>query len=156
MAQTLACLRGWHVPLAQAELSALLPQTEFKQLSPRMAVSERVALDLLRPTLDCAGGIQCFLDDAQIINTEANDVANLLPLVTGIIENFPKRGSLAVRYLRIAGKIDGLSTKSLAGQIGGIAVEHGFSINLGKPDYEIGLIADGSSSYVACLSLIHI
>ena len=150
MAQTLACLRGWHVPLAQAELSALLPQTEFTKLSPRMAVSEQVDRDLLRPALDCAGGIQCFLDDAQIINAEATDVANLLPLVAGIIENFPKRGSLAVRYLRIAGRIDGLSTKSLAGQIGGIAVEHGFSIDLGEPDYEIGLIADGSSSYVAC------
>ena len=150
MAQTLACLRGWHVALAQAELGALIPQTEFKQLSSRLAVAEDVMHDLLSPALYCSGGIQCFLDDVQVINAEATDVANLLSMVAGIIDQYPHRGSVAVRYLRIAGRIDGLSTKSLAGEIGGIAVEHGFSVDLDSPEYEIGLIADGSSGYVAC------
>ena len=33
MAQTLACLRGWNIPLAQAELAALLPDSVVYSLA---------------------------------------------------------------------------------------------------------------------------
>ena len=39
MAQTLACLRGWNIPLAQAELAALLPESKLTDLSPRFILA---------------------------------------------------------------------------------------------------------------------
>ena len=45
MAQILACLRGWHVPLAQAELMALLPAINFSELSPRLLITNQQAVE---------------------------------------------------------------------------------------------------------------
>ena len=47
-----------------------------------------------------------------------------------------------------------MSTQTLAGEIGGLAVSHGYSIDLSNPEYEIGLIADGDSNILACGWLI--
>ncbi len=150
MAQILACLRGWHVPLAQAELMALLPAIKFSQLSPRLLITNQQAVENLAQTLACSSGIQCFLRDAQVVEDAQHNQQALLQKISTVLEKLPVRGSLAVRYLRIAGRIEGISTKSLAGEIGGIAVSNGYSIDLDKPEYEIGLIADGASDTIAC------
>ena len=154
MAQTLACLRGWHVGLAQAELVALFPATEFEELSPRLMLTNQQPAKELQQSLSCSSGIQCFLRDVELINYPKQNQTTLLEKVSGVLEKFPMRGSLAVRYLRIAGRIDGVSTKSLAGEIGSLAVSHGYSINLNDPEYEIGLIADGMSNTIVCGWLI--
>lgn len=150
MAQTLACLRGWHVPLAQAELSALIPQARFGKLSPRLLNTSENLAGVMTPTLGCSSGIQCFLHDAHTVEYHPENIEDFLQNISRSLENFAQRGSLAVRTLRIAGKIAGLSTKSLAGHIGGLAVNLGYSINLNNPDYEVGLIADGGGNIVAC------
>ena len=154
MAQTLACLRGWHVGLAQAELVALFPAAKFEELSPRMMLTNQQPAKELQQSLSCSSGIQCFLRDVELINYPKQNQTTLLEKVSGVLEKFPMRGSLAVRYLRIAGRIDGVSTKSLAGEIGSLAVSHGYSINLNDPEYEIGLIADGMSNTIVCGWLI--
>ena len=154
MAQTLACLRGWHVGLAQAELVALFPATKFEELSPRLMLTNQQPAKELQQSLSCSSGIQCFLRDVELINYPKQNQTTLLEKVSGVLEKFPMRGSLAVRYLRIAGRIDGVSTKSLAGEIGSLAVSHGYSINLNDPEYEIGLIADGMSNTIVCGWLI--
>ena len=154
MAQTLACLRGWHVALAQAELIALFPATKFEELSPRLMLTNQQPAKELQQSLSCSSGIQCFLRDVELINYPKQNQTTLLEKVSGVLEKFPMRGSLAVRYLRIAGRIDGVSTKSLAGEIGSLAVSHGYSINLNDPEYEIGLIADGMSNTIVCGWLI--
>lgn len=154
MAQTLACLRGWHVGLAQAELVALFPAAKFEELSPRLMLTNQQPAKELQQSLSCSSGIQCFLRDVELINYPKQNQTTLLEKVSGVLEKFPMRGSLAVRYLRIAGRIDGVSTKSLAGEIGSLAVSHGYSINLNDPEYEIGLIADGMSNTIVCGWLI--
>ena len=154
MAQTLACLRGWHVGLAQAELVALFPAEKFEELSPRLMLTNQQPAKELQQSLSCSSGIQCFLRDVELINYPKQNQTTLLEKVSGVLEKFPMRGSLAVRYLRIAGRIDGVSTKSLAGEIGSLAVSHGYSINLNDPEYEIGLIADGMSNTIVCGWLI--
>tara|TARA_B100001564_G_C20655285_1_gene678860 strand:+ start:998 stop:2122 length:1125 start_codon:yes stop_codon:yes gene_type:complete len=150
MAQTLACLRGWNIPLAQAELTALLPETKLNDLSSRFILASEQSSDRLQTTLSCSSGIQCFLQDVQYMDFVDNDVNAFMETTSKMLERKPGRGSLAVRYLRIAGRIAGLSTQSLAGEIGGLAVSHGYSIDLSNPEYEIGLIADGDSNIVAC------
>ena len=154
MAQTLACLRGWHVPLAEAELSALISQAKFSKLSPRLLNTSENLAGVMIPTLNCSSGIQCFLHDAHTVEYKPENIEDFLQNISHSLGNFTQRGSLAVRTLRIAGKIAGLSTKSLAGQIGGLAVDLGYSIKLDEPDYEVGLIADGASNIVACGWLI--
>ena len=154
MAQTLACLRGWNIPLAQAELAALLPETKLTGLSPRFILAGEQSSAKLQTTLSCSSGIQCFLHDVQYIDFANDDIDALMELVSTMLERITGRGSLAVRYLRIAGRIDGLSTQSLAGEIGGLAVANGYSIDLSNPEYEVGLIADGDSNILACGWLI--
>ena len=154
MAQTLACLRGWNIPLAQAELAALLPETKLTDLSPRFILTSEQSSAKLQSTLSCSSGIQCFLHDIQYMDFANDDNDGFMETISKMLERMPERGSLAVRYLRIAGRIDGLSTQSLAGEIGGLAVSHGYSIDLSNPEYEIGLIADGDSNLLACGWLI--
>ena len=149
MAQTLACLRGWNIPLAQAELAALLPDSKLDNLSPRFILAGEQSIAKLPTTLSCSSGIQCFLHDVQYMDFANDDIDEFMKAVSIILERMPKRGSLAVRYLRVAGRIDGLSTQTLAGEIGGLAVSHGYSIDLSNPEYEIGLIADGDSNILA-------
>ena len=154
MAQTLACLRGWNIPLAQAELAALLPETKLTDLSPRFILAGEQSSAKLQSTLSCSSGIQCFLHTVQYMDFTNDDIEVFMNAVSTMLERITGRGSLAVRYLRIAGRIDGLSTQSLAGEIGGVAVSHGYSIDLSNPEYEIGLIADGDSNILACGWLI--
>ena len=154
MAQTLACLRGWNIPLAQAELAALLPETKLTDLSPRFILAGEQSIAKLPTTLSCSSGIQCFLHDVQYMDFANDDIDEFMKAVSTMLELITGRGSLAVRYLRIAGRIDGLSTQTLAGEIGGLAVSHGYSIDLSNPEYEIGLIADGDSNILACGWLI--
>ena len=154
MAQTLACLRGWNIPLAQAELAALLPKTKLTDLSPRFILAGEQSSAKLQSTLFCSSGIQCFLHDVQYMDFANDDIEVFMNAVSTMLERISGRGSLAVRYLRIAGRIDGLSTQTLAGEIGGLAVSHGYSIDLSNPEYEIGLIADGDSNILACGWLI--
>ncbi len=154
MAQTLACLRGWNIPLAQAELAALLPDSNLDNLSSRFILAGEQSIAKLQSTLSCSSGIQCFLHDVQYMDFANDDIDEFMKTVSSFLERMPKRGSLAVRYLRIAGRIDGLSTQSLAGEIGGLAVSHGYSVDLSNPEYEIGLIADGDSNILACGWLI--
>ena len=154
MAQTLACLRGWNIPLAQAELAALLPETKLTDLSPRFILAGEQSIAKLPTTLSCSSGIQCFLHDVQYMDFANDDIDEFMKAVSTMLELITGRGSLAVRYLRIAGRIDGLSTQTLAGEIGGLAVSHGYSIDRSNPEYEIGLIADGDSNILACGWLI--
>ena len=154
MAQTLACLRGWHVGLAQAELVALFPATKFEELSPRLMLTNQQPAKELQQSLSCSSGIQCFLRDVELINYPKQNQTTLLEKVSGVLEKSLCEARLQLGILRIAGRIDGVSTKSLAGEIGSLAVSHGYSINLNDPEYEIGLIADGMSNTIVCGWLI--
>ena len=151
MAELMACLRGWHVALATAEIEALAPQTKFEAISPRLLVSS----SQLKPTelhqiITCSSGVQCFLDDYVSINLEHETVEELLEKAAQMIRGANFKGSLAVRTMRIDGRINDFSTQSTAGKIGSIAVAEQFTIDLENPEFEIGLIADGGSNIVAC------
>ena len=151
MAELMACLRGWHVALATAELEALVPQTNFDIISPRLlASSKQLATAELQQIITCSSGIQCFLDSYVSINLEHESVEDLLEKATQMIQGATFKGSLAVRTMRIDGRINGFSTQSTAGKIGSIAVAEQFTIDLENPEIEIGLIADGGSNIVAC------
>lgn len=151
MAELLACLRGWHVALANAEIEALAPQTKFAAISPRLlASSSQLKPAELQQIITCSSGVQCFLDDYVSINLEHETVEDLLQKTTQIIRDAKFKGSLAVRTMRIDGRINDFSTQSTAGKIGSIAVAEQFTIDLENPEFEIGLIADGGSNIVAC------
>lgn len=151
MAELLACLRGWHVALATAEVEALAPQTKFAAISPRLlASSSQLEVTELQQIITCSSGIQCFLDDYVSVNLEHETVEDLLQKATQMIRDAKFKGSLAVRTMRIDGRINDFSTQSTAGKIGSIAVAEQFTIDLENPEIEIGLIADGGSNIVAC------
>ncbi len=151
MAELMACLRGWHVALATAEVEALAPQTKFGAMSPRLlASSSQLEATELQQIISCSSGVQCFLSDYVSINLEQETVDDLLQKATQMIRNAKLKGSLAVRTMRIDGRINGFSTQSTAGKIGSIAVAEQFTIDLENPEIEIGLIADGGSNIVAC------
>ena len=78
MAQTLACLRGWHVTLAQAELNALIPQAEFTKLSPRLSSTSDDLGEQIITTLDCSSGIQCFLHDAHVVEYTPENIKQFI------------------------------------------------------------------------------
>lgn len=147
----MACLRGWHVELATAEVEALAPQTKFQAISPRLlASSSQLRPAELHQIITCSSGVQCFLDDYVSINLEHESVEELLEKATQMIRGASFKGSLAVRTMRIDGRINDFSTQSTAGKIGSIAVAEQFTIDLENPEFEIGLIADGGSNTVAC------
>ena len=151
MAELLACLRGWHVALATAEIEALAPHTKFTAISLRLlASSNQLKPAELQQIITCSSGVQCFLDDYVSINLEHETVEDLLQKTTKMIRDAKFKGSLAVRTLRIDGRINDFSTQSTAGKIGSIAVAEQFTIDLENPEFEIGLIADGGSNIVAC------
>lgn len=151
MAELLACLRGWHVALATAEIEALAPQTKFAAISPRLlASSSQLKPSKLQQIITCSSGVQCFLEDYVSINLEHETVEDLLKKTTQMIRDAKFKGSLAVRTMRIDGRINDFSTQSTAGKIGSIAVTEQFTIDLENPEIEIGLIADGGSNIVAC------
>ena len=151
MAELMACLRGWHVALATAEVEALAPQTKFVATSPRLlASSSQLEATELHQIINCSSGVQCFLNDYVSINLEQETIEDLLQKVTQMIQDAKFKGSLAVRTMRIDGRINGFSTQSTAGKIGSIAVAEQFTIDLENPEIEIGLIADGGSNIVAC------
>ena len=151
MAELLACLRGWHVALATAEIEALAPHTKFAAISPRLlASSSQLKPAELQQIITCSSGVQCFLDDYVSINLEHEGVEELLEKATQMIRDAKFKGSLAVRTMRIDGRINDFSTQSTAGKIGSIAVAEQFTIDLENPEFEIGLIADGGSNIVAC------
>ena len=147
----MACLRGWHVELATAEVEALAPRTKFVAISPRLlASSSQLEATELQQIISCSSGVQCFLNDYVSINLEHESVEDLLEKVTQMIQDAKFKGSLAVRTMRIDGRINGFSTQSAAGKIGSIAVAEQFTVDLENPEIEIGLIADGGSNIVAC------
>ena len=151
MAELMACLRGWHVALATAELEALAPQTKFIAKSPRLlASSSQLETAELHQIITCSSGVQCFLDNYVSVNLEQETVEDLLEKATQMIGGAKFKGSLAVRTMRIDGRINDFSTQSTAGKIGSIAVAEQFTIDLENPEFEIGLIADGGSNIVAC------
>ena len=151
MAELMACLRGWHVELATAEVEALTPQAKFEAISPRLlASSSQLKPAELHQIITCSSGVQCFLDDYVSINLEHDSVEDLLEKATQMIRGANFKGSLAVRTMRIDGRINDFSTQSTAGKIGSIAVAEQFTIDLENPEFEIGLIADGGSNIVAC------
>ena len=151
MAELLACLRGWHVALATAEIEALAPQTKFAAISPRLlASSSQLKPSELQQIITCSSGVQCFLEDYVSINLEHETVEDLLQKTTQMIRDAKFKGALAVRTMRIDGRINDFSTQSTAGKIGSIAVAEQFTIDLENPEIEIGLIADGGSNIVAC------
>ncbi len=151
MAELMACLRGWHVALATAEVEALAPQTKFIAKSPRLLTSSsQLETAELHQIITCSSGVQCFLDNYVSINLEQETVEDLLEKATQMIRGAKFKGSLAVRTMRIDGRINDFSTQSTAGKIGSIAVAEQFTIDLENPEFEIGLIADGGSNIVAC------
>lgn len=137
--------------LATAEVEALAPQTKFAAISPRLlASSSQLEVTELQQIITCSSGIQCFLDDYVSVNLEHETVEDLLQKATQMIRDAKFKGSLAVRTMRIDGRINDFSTQSAAGKIGSIAVAEQFTIDLENPEIEIGLIADGGSNIVAC------
>ena len=75
MAELMACLRGWHVALATAEVEALAPQTKFVAMSPRLlASSSQLEATELQQIITCSSGVQCFLNDFVSINLEQETI----------------------------------------------------------------------------------
>ena len=121
----MACLRGWHVALATAEVEALVPQTKFVAMSPRLlASSSQLEAKELQQIITCSSGVQCFLNDFVSINLEQETIEDLLQKVTQMILDAKFKGSLAVRTMRIDGRINGFSTQSAAGKIGSLSLIH--------------------------------
>ena len=149
MGEHLACLRGWHPALANAELAALLPGANHRPTGAcRWTFVGNTTPPQRNQALRVASGLQCFLEDG-IIHPWDNDEVVFLERVETYLNQHPVSGSVAVKPWRQEGKIPALSTSQLAGNIGGLMVRSGYDIDLETPDYTLALIADGQSSLLA-------
>lgn len=146
MADILLCLKGWHVPLCNAEARALLPDYGFENLSPRVIVtnSEIPKAELLSAVL-CSSGIQFALKSPIICRPNEN-----LDVITNKLnqcfEENNITGSVAIRPHKIGNKIAGFSSSAMTRQLGGIAADRGLEIDLENPQNELVLITDGSEN----------
>tara|TARA_X000001036_G_scaffold330505_1_gene309221 strand:- start:382 stop:1605 length:1224 start_codon:yes stop_codon:yes gene_type:complete len=149
MGEHLACLRGWHPALANAELAALLPGANHRPTGAcRWTFVGNTTPPQRNQALRVASGLQCFLEDG-IIHPWDDDEVVFLERVETYLNQHPVSGSVAVKPWRQEGKIPTLSTSQLAGNIGGLMVRSGYDIDLETPDYTLALIADGQSSLLA-------
>jgi len=150
MGEHLACLRGWHPALANAELEALLPEGSIRRTNaPRWTYVGSTTPPQRNQALGVASGLQCFLENG-FIHPWNDDEAAFLATVEAYLSQHPVSGSVAVKPWRQEGKIAGFSTSKLAGNIGGLMVRANYEIDLEMPDYTFALIADGPSSSIAC------
>lgn len=153
MADNIACLRGWHPALAKAELSALFPNNEIICSNSQRLVSISGEIDIEKAAriIQYSSGTQAILHDCVIMNWgNESSIDDFISQISTKIETSGRSGSFGVTHWRQEGKIEGLSGSKIAGIIGGIAGRNGFTIDLDKPDNNLGLVLDGSSSQLVC------
>ena len=145
MGDCIVSLRGWHPALAQAELSALFPNGQVKQLpSPRLA---RLKCSENASELLVSAGIEAVFKNG--VNFDWSDEETVLHQVKQHLENFsPGQASCAVHAWKHGKGIKGCSRTVIAGKVGGILSRMGGSIDLENPDATFGLLLDGFSQTV--------
>ena len=160
MAGTLLCLKGWHVPLCNAEARALLPDYDFENISSRIVVTNsEINTAELTSAVSCSSGIQ-FALKSPIICPPNESMENIADKLNQCLEENHITGSIAIRSHKIGNKIAEFSSSAMTRQLGGIAVDYGLTIDLDNPQHELILITDGSENMLIigllALSLIHI
>ena len=151
MGDVLACLRGWHPALARAELEALLPQALMKPTqTPRWWRVAHTQKDARASALAVASGLQCFLEDGQLVAVHSTNEEAWFTSALAYIDAHPVEGSVAVRGWTQNGKLDGWSLSRLSRRVGGALHERGYTIDLQRPDRVLALIGDGNSQHLAC------
>ena len=150
MGDMLACLRGWHPALAHAELASLLPKAVLNSTpTPRWwSVAQSEAEDRAS-ALDVASGLQCFLEDGQVISVFNTTEDAWMELAVDYLETHPVNGSVAVRGWTQEGKLAGWSLSKLSKRLGGALNDRGYVIDLEAPDRVLALLGDGSTQHLA-------
>ena len=145
MGECIVSLRGWHPALAQAELYALFPDGEVKQLSsPRLA---KLKCSEDARELHASAGIEAVFTNG--VNIKWSNEEQLLHHVKDYLEQFPhKETSCAVHAWKHGEGIKGCSRTDIAGKVGGILSRAEASIDLENPDSTFGLLLDGYSQTV--------
>ena len=146
MADMLLCLKGWHVPLCNAEARALLPDYNFENISSRIVVTNSdIPAAELTSAVFCSSGIQ-FALKSPIICQPNESLENIADKLNQCFEENHITGSIAIRPHKVGNKIAEFSSSAMTRQLGSIAVDHGLAIDLDNPQHELILITDGSEN----------
>ena len=98
MGDMLACLRGWHPALAQAELAALLPTAVLSPtMSPRWWSVQQTTAEQRREALTVASGLQCFLREGVLHTVQEQEHDGWLKTMKTYLSNHRVEGTVAVR-----------------------------------------------------------
>jgi putative methyltransferase (TIGR01177 family) len=151
MGEMLACLRGWHPALAQAELAALLPTAVLSPtLSPRWWSVQQTTAEQRREALTVASGLQCFLREGILHTVEEQEHDGWLKTMKTYLSKHRVEGTVAVRSWKQGEKLPGWGPTTLAKRLGGILYDMGYSIDLDQPDHVMAIITDASTASLAC------
>lgn len=151
MTSHVASLRGWHVALARAEISALLPEMTAHRLSSRrlLCLEGSAPVQRFEEAVSCSSGCQAILLNAVIWSVE-DGLETLFQRVEAYIETYPRTGSVAVRSWKHEGKMDGMSARELMRKFGGMLSAQSYSIDLETPDHRLGMVIDASAGVIVC------
>ena len=154
---------GWHPELFRAEIKELVQPFQIERIedSTRIISIDVNNYDLessLISKLSRSATLDELLSPSGWINTtEINSeveggqrlklteqISNWIMLNLSSFE----RGTVAVRWTSIDGGIDSIESSTIAGDLGYVFVENGWSVDLENPTMELMLVLDGSCGVV--------
>ncbi len=142
---------GWHPQLFIAEMSALLGIGEPIEGTDRMLISDD---EITKSKLDYSATLDDLLQPASCIRIDSNQNNEEVLKVAfrDWLETIPQSsdsGSVAVRSVRHGKRVEGWSPTELAGHLGGVLSNEGWTIDLETPEIEIGLVVNCQTGLVA-------
>ena len=130
----LACLRGWHPALAQAELAALLPTAVLSPtVTPRWWSVQQTTADQRREALAVASGLQCFLREGVLHTVQEQEHDEWLKTMKTYLSNHRVDGTVAVRSWKQGEKLPGWGPTTLAKRLGGMLHDMGYTLTSTGP-----------------------
>ena len=136
---------GWHPSLFRSEMEILCRKRPFRFGTRVMLADSNYDFfeDLKR---------SATLDECLSPFGLTTDITSLEAVIEGWINDknldFEKGKSIAVRWLRIEGGINGINGQKLAIFCGNVLKKNGWKIDLESPDVELMIILDGISEHI--------
>jgi len=136
---------GWHPSLFRAEMSALCRSRPWR-LGPRTLIIE--SDDELLERLSRSASVDEYLSPFGLTSEADSLEVALAAWLSDSPFGAPAGRSIAVRWSKRGGGVDGVSGKRLAHTCGGNLSDQGWMIDLDDPDEELLICLDGTSGHV--------
>ena len=150
MTEVIVSLRGWHVPLAHAELCALLPNMTIQATSSKRwySVSGDMTLNDVVKALSIAANVEAIFDAGVVIQWDGS-YENVKSLLKTSISKYSDT-TVSTRSWKHGPKIDNFSLSEMARHVGGVLTSQHCTINFQAPEQTYGLCSDAQSQSILC------